>query len=235
MSEQQQTVNKQQGTRRRQNNQVGNQQGNQQQGNRRGRGGFRGGRGRGNNRGGRGGFRQGGYRRKPQQEQENQQQENKTQQNQQTTTTTQQTSTEPKLRVPKFVKIKDVEPGATFFLGSGGFNLVLKVVTVDIVSETQGNVIAEALVGDETGCIILTARNEEVKLLKPNASIIVRNAKIGLFKKNLRLKIDMWGKLQSFEEGKKLISVNLSDNFTVNTNKNLSNDEYEPGDNRKQK
>ena len=126
-------------------------------------------------------------------------------------------------------KVKDVEPGQSFYPGQGGFNIVCKIVSIEIVSQTKGHAVAEVTVGDETGCVVLTTRTEQLGEAKVGSSIIVRNSKISLFKKKLRLKIDMWGKIQSFEEGKKAISVPLSDDFTVKTDKNLSKDAtYEP-------
>ena len=122
-----------------------------------------------------------------------------------------------------------MEPGVSFYPGQGGYNIVCKVVGIEIVSQTQGQAVAEVTIGDETGCVVLTARTEQLGNAKVGSSIIVRNAKISLFKKKLRLKIDMWGKIQDFEEGRKVISVPLSDSFTVKTEKNLSKDAtYEP-------
>lgn len=128
------------------------------------------------------------------------------------------------------IKIKDVEPGAAgFYPGQGGFNIVCKVVSIEVVAETKEAVVCEVTVGDETGCVILSAHKDQLKDVKVGSSIILRNAKITLFKKSLRLKVDMWGKIQNFEEGRKVVSVPLSDEFTVNTSKNLSKDgTYEP-------
>jgi len=75
----------------------------------------------------------------------------------------------------------------------------------------------------------MSVSKEQLKDAKVGSSIIVRNAKIGLFKKSLRLKVDVWGQVQDFAEGKSRVSIPLSDDFIVNTSKNLSKDAlYEP-------
>ncbi|CAL0333849.1 unnamed protein product [Lupinus luteus] len=50
--------------------------------------------------------------------------------------------------------------------------------------------IAECLIGDETGSILFTARNEQVDLMTPGSTLILRNAKIDMFKGSMRLGVD---------------------------------------------
>ncbi|KAJ0989089.1 hypothetical protein J5N97_007445 [Dioscorea zingiberensis] len=77
--------------------------------------------------------------------------------------------------------------------------------------------IAECLIGDETGTIIFTARNEQVELLKPGTTVILRNAKIDMFKGSMRLAVDKWGRVEVAEPAE----------FTVKEDNNLSLVEYE--------
>ncbi|CAN6482814.1 unnamed protein product [Victoria cruziana] len=77
--------------------------------------------------------------------------------------------------------------------------------------------IAECLVGDETGMIVFTARNEQVDLLKPNTTVILRNAKIDMFKGSMRLAVDKWGRVEVTDQA----------DFTVKVDNNLSLVEYE--------
>jgi replication factor A1 len=145
--------------------------------------------------------------------------------------------------------------------GTHGHNLYLKVASCNVVVEKTRTDntkirIAECLVGDKTGSIILTARNgifsfnyssyliflrirfrssisftfikhntdsistiDQIDLVQPGKSIIVRNAKIEMFNKGfMRLVVDKWGKIEPAKEPL---------NFEVNKDNNLSNVEYE--------
>lgn len=124
-------------------------------------------------------------------------------------------------------KVAKLQPGGK------GYNLVLKVVDVHMVvdKKTHDNAsslrVAEAIVGDDTGVIVLSAKNEQIDVVKRGATIVVRNGRVDVFNKKMRLRVDNWGLLQSFENGKKSTTVPLSDSFTVNTENNVSQKEYE--------
>ncbi|KAJ7968599.1 Nucleic acid-binding, OB-fold-like protein [Quillaja saponaria] len=77
--------------------------------------------------------------------------------------------------------------------------------------------IAECLIGDETGTILFTARNDQVDLMKPETTVILRNAKIDMFKGSMRLAVDKWGRVEVTEPA----------NFSVKEDNNLSLVEYE--------
>ncbi|XP_076911964.1 uncharacterized protein At4g28440-like [Bidens hawaiensis] len=126
----------------------------------------------------------------------------------------------PVLRKPVFVKVGDLKPG------TAGLTLVAKVVSSEIVLQKGvGNVfvggrnvrIAECLVGDETGTILFTARNNQVDLMKPGTGVIIRNGKIDMFKGSMRLAVDKWGRIE----------VTDSVTFEVKEDNNLSSMEYE--------
>ncbi|KAI3712078.1 hypothetical protein L1987_70627 [Smallanthus sonchifolius] len=129
----------------------------------------------------------------------------------------------PALRKPVFIKVCDLKPAAA------GLTLVAKVLISEIVlqkglaappSPNVRNVrIAECLVGDETGCILFTARNDQVDLMKPGASVIIRNGKIDMFKGSMRLAVDKWGRIE----------VTDPVAFEVKEDNNLSVMEYELG------
>ncbi|KAI3789585.1 hypothetical protein L2E82_02385 [Cichorium intybus] len=125
----------------------------------------------------------------------------------------------PGLRKPVFTKVDNLKPGTT------GLTLVAKVLSSEIVlqkgravSSNLRNVrIAECLVGDETGTILFTARNDQVDLMKPGASVIIRNGKIDMFKGSMRLAVDRWGRIE----------VTAPVTFEVKEDNNLSLVEYE--------
>ncbi|CAJ1956619.1 unnamed protein product [Sphenostylis stenocarpa] len=126
-------------------------------------------------------------------------------------------------RKPVFVKVDQLKPG------TNGHTLTVKVVSskpVKTVSNRDGRSsvlaarpsrIAECLVGDETGTIIFTARNEQVDLMNAGATLTLRNAKIDMFKGSMRLAVDRWGRIEAAEPA----------NFEVKEDNNLSLVEYE--------
>ncbi|KAL2484067.1 Nucleic acid-binding [Forsythia ovata] len=128
------------------------------------------------------------------------------------------------LRKPVFVKVDSLKPG------TNGHTLIVKVLTSNTVlskkprntmsfrgPQNQNTRIAECLIGDETGTILFTARNNQVDLMKPDNTLILRNAKIDMFKGSMRLAVDKWG----------LVEVTEPENFVVKEDNNLSLVEYE--------
>ncbi|KAJ3695242.1 hypothetical protein LUZ60_000619 [Juncus effusus] len=120
-------------------------------------------------------------------------------------------------RKPVFVKVESLKPGTM------GHTLTAKVVASKPVAgkaapNSRAAKIAECLVGDETGCIMFTARNEQVELMKEGSTVIIRNAKIDMFKGSMRLAVDKWGRIEVSPEPA---------TFTVKEDNNLSLVEYE--------
>nr|VDD14766.1 unnamed protein product [Brassica oleracea] len=105
---------------------------------------------------------------------------------------------------PVFVKVDQLKPGTS------GHTLTVKVVSQTSVpqkpnaassssSHLRPNRISECLVGDETASILFTARNDQVELMKPGATVNLRNAKIDMFKGSMRLAVDKWGRIEVTE------------------------------------
>ncbi|OVA09847.1 hypothetical protein BVC80_1753g47 [Macleaya cordata] len=125
----------------------------------------------------------------------------------------------PGMRKPVFTKVDQLRPGTS------GHTLIVKVVSSKMVlqkgrpdgPQVRQMRIAECLVGDETGMIVFTARNEQVDLMKPDTTVILRNAKIDMFKGSMRLAVDKWGRVEVSEPA----------SFTVKEDNNLSLVEYE--------
>ncbi|BAB17204.1 unknown protein [Oryza sativa Japonica Group] len=126
----------------------------------------------------------------------------------------------PALRKPVFTKVDQLKPVTS------GHTLTVKVVSATpvpgrarpgVAAPSRPPRIAECLIGDETGAIVFTARNEQVDLLKPGATVIMRNAKIDMFKGSMRLAVDKWGRIEATEPA----------SFTVKEDNNLSLVEYE--------
>lgn len=123
------------------------------------------------------------------------------------------------MRKPVFTKVDQLKPG------TNGHNLTVKVLTSNTVlqkarpgpQQLRHTRIAECLVGDETGTIIFSARNDQVDLVIPGATVILRNAKIDMFKGSMRLAVDKWGRVEVTEAA----------DFEVKEDNNLSLIEYE--------
>ncbi|KAL3624871.1 hypothetical protein CASFOL_031539 [Castilleja foliolosa] len=132
-------------------------------------------------------------------------------------------ATKPGLRKPVFVKVESLKPG------TNGHNMVVKVVSSSTVLDKKprnptyrgpqnlNTKIAECLIGDETGTILFTARNNQVDLMKPGNTVIIRNAKIDMFKGSMRMAVDKWG----------LVEITEPATFEVKEDNNLSLVEYE--------
>ncbi|KAL2466806.1 Nucleic acid-binding [Abeliophyllum distichum] len=123
------------------------------------------------------------------------------------------------LRKPVFVKVESLKPG------TNGHTLLVKVLNSNMVLQKGRAVsphlrntrIAECLVGDETATILFTARNDQVDLVKPGTTVILRNAKIDMFKGSMRLAVDKWGRIEVTEPS----------SLVVKEDNNLSLVEYE--------
>ncbi|PHU04150.1 hypothetical protein BC332_24972 [Capsicum chinense] len=128
-----------------------------------------------------------------------------------TSNSTTENNAKPGLRKPVFVKVDHLSPG------TNGHTLIVQVLDSNTVFHLRNTRIAECLVDDETGTIIFTARNDQVDLMKSGATIILRNAKIVMFKSTMRLAADKWGRVE----------VTQPAAFEVKLDNNLSIVEYE--------
>eukprot|EP00475_Leptophrys_vorax_P012223 TRINITY_DN1863_c0_g1_i2.p1 TRINITY_DN1863_c0_g1~~TRINITY_DN1863_c0_g1_i2.p1 ORF type:complete len:157 (-),score=57.46 TRINITY_DN1863_c0_g1_i2:210-680(-) len=121
------------------------------------------------------------------------------------------------VRPAVFIKVADLEPD------SHGHNLKVIVTDVKTVLDRprfDGSRlrIAEATIGDETGTVLFTARNEQIDFFTVGQSVIIRNSKVEMFKNHMRLAVDKWGLIEIAE--KKF-------DFKVDAARNLSAVEYE--------
>ncbi|GAA0174092.1 hypothetical protein LIER_27552 [Lithospermum erythrorhizon] len=100
-----------------------------------------------------------------------------------------------------------------------GVTIKVKVVNTKVIAprgRSQGR-FAEALIGDETGIIAFTARNDQVDLVKEGSTLQLSNAKIDMFKGSMRLAVDRSGKIEVAEPA----------NFSVKEENNMSLIEFE--------
>ncbi|KAI4382599.1 hypothetical protein MLD38_008544 [Melastoma candidum] len=121
-------------------------------------------------------------------------------------------SSKPELKKPAFKKVSELRPLDT------GLSLTVKVIDAKaVVPRGRQMRITECLVGDETGIIVFVARNDQVDLMKEGNTVILRNARIEMFKGSMRLAVDKWGRIEASEPV----------DFTVKEDNNISLIEFE--------
>ncbi|WOL14535.1 hypothetical protein Cni_G23315 [Canna indica] len=103
-------------------------------------------------------------------------------------------------RKPVFTRVDQLIPG------TNGHTLTAKVLT----SNTVGRAVPAAQLRS-------APPESTIDLMKPGATIILRNAKIDIFKGSMKLAVDKWGRIEVTEPA----------NFTVKEDNNLSLIEYE--------
>ncbi|KAM3358800.1 hypothetical protein CQW23_25918 [Capsicum baccatum] len=96
-----------------------------------------------------------------------------------------------------------------------GINITVKVISKKTIA--QRNRLAECLVGDDTGIIIFTARNDQVDLIREDSTLVLTKAKVDMFKGSMRLAVDRFGRIE----------VGAPASFSVEKDINMSLIEFE--------
>uniref|UniRef100_A0ACD5Y7X7 Uncharacterized protein n=1 Tax=Avena sativa TaxID=4498 RepID=A0ACD5Y7X7_AVESA len=109
-----------------------------------------------------------------------------------------------------------------------GYSLLLKVLSAKPVavhrpsnqrpgSRQQGPMrISECIVGDDTGVVVFTARNEQVDVMKVGATVEVTNAKVDMYKGSMRLAVDSRrGTLKAAESPASELKVKEDNNLSL--------------------
>ena len=83
-----------------------------------------------------------------------------------------------------------------------------------VVSKRDGSThrVAEALVGDETGCILLNLWDEDIGRFEVGDVIQIRNGYVRLFRGSMRLNIGRYGEAEKLEE--EMAEVNTENNLS---------------------
>ncbi|UCD96335.1 MAG: hypothetical protein JSV35_07565, partial [Candidatus Bathyarchaeota archaeon] len=115
------------------------------------------------------------------------------------------------------VKVETLTPN------SKSVNTIVKVVSKGEIRSVSGrdyNIrrVADALVGDETGCLYMTLWEEKIDEVEEGKTLRINNGYINLFRGNMRLNIGKYGNLEVLDE---------SPIAEVNTENNLSDKRYE--------
>ncbi|MEM3397272.1 MAG: single-stranded DNA-binding protein [Thermoplasmata archaeon] len=117
----------------------------------------------------------------------------------------------------ELTKVKDLTPG------SKQVNVLAKVVSVGEPKEIpsrfggEGRKVAEAVIGDETGTIVLSLWQEQIGTVAPGDVVLIGNGYISLVRGHMHLNVGKYGSLTKSTE-----SVG-----EVNTTVDMSAQEYE--------
>ena len=115
------------------------------------------------------------------------------------------------LTKPQFVKVSDLSNARS------GYNVYVKIVSVD-KSQTQSNVdIVRAVVADETGSANAFFKGENAALIQEGHVLAIRNGTINLIKSHISLEVDIFGR----------ITPETLEIKTTNTTNNISEKEIE--------
>jgi replication factor A1 len=120
-------------------------------------------------------------------------------------------------KTEKPVKIEELTPN------SKSVNTTVRVVSKGEVRNVTGrdyNIrrVADALVGDETGCLYLTLWENKIDEISEGNTIRITNGYINLFRGNMRLNVGKYGSMEIMEE---------APIEEVKTENNLSDKRYE--------
>mgnify|MGYP000061756078 CR=1 FL=1 len=114
----------------------------------------------------------------------------------------------------EFIKTGSLKPNMW------NLNLVVKAVKIGETrswfSKRDGSehLVAEALVGDETGTVLLTLWDDQIKMIEKNSVYEIRNCHTSIFKGFLRLNVGKHGTIT--KSSKVIEEVNLENNLSEN-------------------
>jgi len=115
----------------------------------------------------------------------------------------------------EFMKVGDLK---TY---SRRVNVKVKVLSKteprEVTSSRSGSTfhVAEALVGDETGCVLLDLWDDDIKKFEEGEVISIRNGYVKLFRGSMRLNIGRYGQAEKIEED--IPEVNTENNLSERT------------------
>jgi len=110
------------------------------------------------------------------------------------------------------MKVASLKPGLR------NLDITVKIVNIGasrtIPSRRTGkeHLVAEALVGDETGSVILTLWDDQIKKFKAGDTIEIENGYTSIFKGSLRLNTGRSGKIEKTEN--EISEVNTQNNLS---------------------
>lgn len=113
-------------------------------------------------------------------------------------------------------KIEELNPA------SRGVDVLVKILEVNPSREVStrdgsSHSVAEALVGDETGCVLLSLWDDDIQRVKVGQTVSIKNGYVTLFRGSIRLNVGRYGTMELATE----------EIPQVNTENNISNRSYD--------
>ncbi len=97
-----------------------------------------------------------------------------------------------------------------------GINTKVKIVKVEnpieVFSRGKKHRVCEALVGDETGCLVMTLWDDEIDRASEGTVIKIENAYTDMYRGSLRLSTGKYGSFEVIEDN--IPSVNIQNNLS---------------------
>ena len=96
----------------------------------------------------------------------------------------------------------------------------LKVESVKVTRERRRyegtvNKTAECIVGDEHGCAMMIAKDNQLDVVEEGAFITIRNAHANVVREHMRIEIDRWAKVEKMADSvDKMKSINLQNRLS---------------------
>ncbi|ETO25408.1 hypothetical protein RFI_11731 [Reticulomyxa filosa] len=113
------------------------------------------------------------------------------------------------------VKVQDLNPNSR-----GGYNLVVKV-SGDPKAEINRLYldgatlkVSSVLVGDDSGCVSLHLKDEQINLVRNDDTLILRNVKVQMSKFRIYLKVDQWGIIEKCAPSQFAEKANTANNIS---------------------
>ncbi len=113
---------------------------------------------------------------------------------------------------PEEVKVENLDPN------SRRVNVTVKIVSKgeprETVSRMDGSThnVVDALVGDETGCLLMSLWDDNIEKVKEGDVIDLKNGYVSLFKGSMRLNVGRYGSFEASET--KIEEVNSENNLS---------------------
>merc|ERR1712228_691770 len=124
------------------------------------------------------------------------------------------------LSQPTFVKVSSLNPTSVGFNVNVRVGKITSMINRLNLDGTRLR-ISEALIGDETGSILLSLRNDQIGLVEEGKVYILRNAKIDMVGGgSMRVAVDRWGLIDAVDAEQSDLQINEE-------KENLSKVEYE--------
>ncbi|MEM4643963.1 MAG: hypothetical protein QW748_01130 [Candidatus Methanomethylicaceae archaeon] len=108
-------------------------------------------------------------------------------------------------------KIEELNPA------SRGVDVLVKVLEINPSREVStkdgaSHSVAEALVGDDTGCVLLSLWDDDIERVKVGQTVSIKNGYVTLFRGSIRLNVGRYGTLELATE--EIPHVNMENNIS---------------------